>query len=218
MINENTTNGTDDTTADLPPAPNGHGASNGPANGEPPQADTVKEGAAKDAASSSKKKKKGHRRDEEAASAAVASAAVAPTDPQAVQPAPAATIEPIATTEPTEPPSPVDAPAAPPIEESATAPIEAPVESLRLRMKIWTDPRTSKRYLMLTAFMRDIVNGQPVSDVMYAYAMRDDDTKLVTLTAAEWNSLPFFYFQEDGPAPRATSRPIDVVTSRGRPA
>jgi hypothetical protein len=49
---------------------------------------------------------------------------------------------------------------------------------------------------------------------MYAYAMRDDDTKLVTLTAAEWNALPFFYFREDGSAPRAASRPIDVVGSR----
>ncbi len=83
--------------------------------------------------------------------------------------------------------------------------------TLRLRLKIWTDPRTNKRYLMPTAFMRDVVNGQPVSDAMYAYAMRDDDTKLVTLTAGEWNTLPFFYFQEDGPAPRPPARPVDVI-------
>jgi hypothetical protein len=89
-------------------------------------------------------------------------------------------------------------------------------EGLRLRMKIWTDRATSKRYLMPSAFMRDVVNGQPVSEVMYTYAMRDDDTKLVTLTAREWNALPFFYFREDGPAPRATTRPVDVVVSRGR--
>lgn len=82
---------------------------------------------------------------------------------------------------------------------------------LRLRMKIWTDPETAKRYLMPAAFMRDVVNGQPVSDIMYAYAMRDDDTKLVTLRSHEWNSLPFYYFQEDGPAPRATARPVDVI-------
>ena len=84
-------------------------------------------------------------------------------------------------------------------------------EGLRLRMKVWTDRATAKRYLMPSAFMRDVVNGQPVTDVMYAYAMRDDDTKLVTLTATEWNALPFFYFKEDGAAPRATTRPIDVV-------
>lgn len=84
-------------------------------------------------------------------------------------------------------------------------------EQLRLRAKVWTDPKTDKRYLMPTAFMRDVVNGKPVSDVMCAYAMRDDDTKLITLTADEWNTLPFFYFQEDGPAPRAAARPVDVI-------
>jgi hypothetical protein len=80
-------------------------------------------------------------------------------------------------------------------------------------MKVWTDHQTAKRYLMPSAFMRDVVNGQPMTDVMYAYAMRDDDTKLVTLTANEWNALPFFYVQEDGPAPRATTRPVDEVTA-----
>jgi hypothetical protein len=84
-------------------------------------------------------------------------------------------------------------------------------------MKIWTHPQTTKRYLMPTAYMRDVVKGQPVSDVMVAYAMREDDTMVVTLTAAQWNTLPFFYMQEDGPAPRATARPIDVIVSRGRP-
>jgi hypothetical protein len=64
---------------------------------------------------------------------------------------------------------------------------------------------------MPSAFMRDLLNGRPVTDVMYAYAMRDDDTKIVTLSAREWNSLPFFYFQEDGWAPRASERPVDVI-------
>lgn len=89
--------------------------------------------------------------------------------------------------------------------------VKAGGEQLRLRAKVWTDPETTKRYLMPAAFMRDVVNGKPVSDIMCAYAMRDDDTKLVTLTTDEWNTLPFFYFQEDGPAPRATARPVDVV-------
>jgi hypothetical protein len=83
--------------------------------------------------------------------------------------------------------------------------------NLRLRMKVWTDPKTFKRYLMPTAFMRDVVNGQPVTDAMYAYAMSDSDTRLVTLTAAQWNALPFFYFREDGYAPRATARAVDSV-------
>ncbi len=103
-------------------------------------------------------------------------------------------------------------------QEAATPPPQETVtEDLRLRMKIWTDPQTGKRYLMPAAFMRDIVNGQPVTDAMYAYAMRDDDTKLVTLTAREWNSLPFCYFREDGPAPRATARPVDAVVFERRP-
>jgi hypothetical protein len=83
--------------------------------------------------------------------------------------------------------------------------------SLRLRMKVWTDPSTLKRYLMPTGFMRDLVRGQPVSDAMYAYAMSDDDTRLIELTATEWNSLPFFYFQEDGYAPRAAARPMNSL-------
>ena len=78
--------------------------------------------------------------------------------------------------------------------------------SLRLRIKVWTDPRTLKRYLMPTGFMRDLVQGKPVSDAMYAYALSADDTRVVALTAAEWNALPFFYFQEDGHAPRATAQ------------
>ena len=99
---------------------------------------------------------------------------------------------------------------------NAPSPYPIPSDGLRLRLKVWTDRATAKRYLMPSAFMRDVVRGQPVTDVMYAYAMCDDDTKLVTLTAAEWNALPFFYFKEDGVAPRATSRPVDVV-DRGRP-
>src|SRR4029077_17453521 len=66
--------------------------------------------------------------------------------------------------------------------------------NLRLRMKVWTDPRTFKRYLVPLGFMRDLVNGQPVTNVMYSYALSDNETKIVTLTALEWNSLPFFYF------------------------
>ena len=82
---------------------------------------------------------------------------------------------------------------------------------LRLRMKVWTDDSTSKRYLVSLAFMRDVVDGRPVSDVMCAYAMRDDDTKLITLRGHEYDELPYFYFKEDGAAPRATPRELDVV-------
>jgi hypothetical protein len=85
-------------------------------------------------------------------------------------------------------------------------------EVLRLRMKVWTEPSTSKRYLMPVGVMRDVARGSPVTDVVHAYAMRDDDTKLVILTVAEWNALDFYYFHEDGRAPRATARPVDELS------
>jgi hypothetical protein len=94
--------------------------------------------------------------------------------------------------------------------ETVTSETDTP-EGLRLRMKVWTDPDTGKRYLMASAFMRDVKNGKPITDVMFAYAMRDDDTKIVTLREAEWNTLPFFYFKEDGSAPRATARVVDMI-------
>jgi len=92
-----------------------------------------------------------------------------------------------------------------------TSSADASDTDVRLRMKIWTDPTTTHRYLMPTAFFRDVANGKPASAVICAYAMRDDDTRLVDLTVDEWNALPFFYFEEDGPAPRATPRSPDVV-------
>jgi hypothetical protein len=79
-------------------------------------------------------------------------------------------------------------------------------EPMRLRMKVWTDPATRKRYLMPAAIMHDPLFGN-----LTAYAMTDEETKTIKLSTDEWNSLPFFYFQEDGPAPRATTRPVDVI-------
>ena len=219
MIDENKT-----AMNDTPPEPNGH------ANGTATTA--TAESAPKEAPSSSsskkkKKKKKVHQHNQKPTTAQV-DATAAPT---AEQPSTetAAPIVPDASVAPTEESTaapitdaamPIaDTTAAPttdaavPIAGTAAAPIAAPAESLRLRLKVWTDPATAKRYLIPSAFMRDIVNGQPVSDVMYAYVMNDDDTKLITFKASEWNALPFFYFQEDGPAPRATKRPVDVIST-----
>jgi hypothetical protein len=188
-------NKTIDTTAaaDQSPVPNGHGTGNGVAAGP------TGEGVLAEAPLS-KKQKKALRR--AAAATATTTASVAP-------PPDAPIAAPITAS--------LETPAEVPVEAPVEAPVETPVESLRVRLKIWIHPQTTKRYLMPTAFMRDVVNGQPVSDVMVAYAMRDDDTVVVTLTVAQWNAMPFFYMQEDGSAPRATSRPIDVITSRGRP-
>ena len=212
MIDENKT-----AMNDTPPAPNGH------ANGTATTATT--EDAPKDASASSKKKKKKkkvHQHNQPPKTTPVDTAAAPTAEAPSTEPAAPAdttvasdstapmaeepTATPIADTTTAAPA--VDATAAPSVD---TAPIAAPAESLRLRMKVWTDPATAKRYLIPSAFMRDLVNGQPVSDVMYAYVMSDEDTKLILLKAGEWNALPFFYFQEDGPAPRASKRPVDVI-------
>ena len=211
MIDEKT-----NTVNDTPPAPNGH------ANGTTATATT--DDAPKGASSSSKKKKKKkkvHQHNQKPT-----------TTPVDTAEAPTAEASATETTAPVETAVSSDtATLIAPIEESTTAPITdaaptaeaatapsvdatpiaVPAESLRLRMKVWTDPGTAKRYLIPSAFMRDLVNGQPVSDVMYAYVMSHADTKLILLKASEWNALPFFYFQEDGPAPRASKRPVDVI-------
>jgi len=136
---------------------------------------------------------------------------VSPTEEVPQEAAPSASTEIAQEDPPPAPEEPTEAVAPEPSAAEPAEPAATPEPGLKLRMKIWTDPATSRRYLMPTAFMRDVINGQPVSDVMYAYAMSDEDTKLVTLRAHEWNTLPFFYFQEIGPAPRASERPIDVV-------
>ncbi len=88
----------------------------------------------------------------------------------------------------------------------AAATSAQPSRGLRLRMKVWTDPATGRRYLASTAILSD-----PRSGTMTAYAMSDESTKVILLTPAEWNALPFFYFREDGPAPRGPAQPPDVL-------
>lgn len=202
MTNENAMNNKNDPTAAVPPVPNGHGASNGTTSGETRQADTAAESTTKDTPSSKKKKKKHRHQHHKTPASTPSEAAAAPAADQHASNEPAGS----ESAEPAEPIAPQ-----PPIEEAiAAAPIETTVDSLRLRMKIWTDHATSKRYLMPSAFMRDVdENGQPISDVMYAYALRDNESQRVTLTASEWQALPFSYFQEDGTSPRDATRPVD---------
>jgi hypothetical protein len=97
------------------------------------------------------------------------------------------------------------------LNEETSSPLASPESNLRLRAKVWTDPKTHRRYLIPMALWRDVERGRPVTDVLVAYVMRDDDTRPIILTVAEWNALPFFYFREDGCAPRAASRPADVI-------
>lgn len=231
---------------DLPPASNGHG-SNGVTHHEARRAaqnasssikkrkkkkPSAKAGAAATAASAAQEvsvtlptHETAPAPDDSSSSATVDQTAAASSAETAdLLPAEVPVEVPLAEVSPAEE-TPIDAsPAEDPVVEATAAEPDEPApdtvaaDILRLRMKVWTDPTTGKRFLMPSAFMRDVVNGQPVSDVMYAYAMSDEETKLVLLRAHEWNTLPFHYFNEDGPAPRASSRPMDVVVSGGRPS
>lgn len=195
-MTENPMNKSSDKPTTDRPAPNGHGASNSV---RPP--DATAEGSAKDIPSSAKNKNKNkskkqrHQHNQTQADSSATATTASPGEPT----------EPTALNDPQ--PS-IDQSAAPMIEETAAPMIEESVapsieQPIRLRMKVWTDPTTAKRYLVPSAFMRDLVNGQPINDIMYAYALRDNDVQVVTLTAGEWQALPFVHVQEDGPAPRA---------------
>ena len=141
-----------------------------------------------------------HRRGKHAASDAVNDAAGMPASDASDTPASDAASTP--TADPVPDKEPVAA-AVPPASPSA---VVQPAEGLRLRMKVWTDRVTGKRYLMPSAVMSD-----PRTGFMTAYAMSDAETKMIRLTPPEWNALPFFYFKEDGPAPRASARPPDGI-------
>lgn len=68
-------------------------------------------------------------------------------------------------------------------------------EPLRLRMKLYTDDKGRK--FLAAAGMCDSSTG-----TVYASLMNDQETRNVRFTLDGWNALPFFYFKEDGPAPR----------------
>ena len=116
-----------------------------------------------------------------------------PTSPKATATTPPKASKPTAQTAKPLPSAP---PAAPPA-------AIAPSVGMRLRMKIWTDPSTQKRYLVPTALVPKPRENPKGLLTVYAVSDEDEDTKTLKLTRLEWNALPFFYFQEDGPAPRA---------------
>lgn len=80
--------------------------------------------------------------------------------------------------------------------------------SIRLRMKVWTDPDTGTRWLvaggMASAGARDRIK---------AYALREGQAKLIELTPVEWNALPWSWFDEaDRNVASPGPRPFDLVT------
>lgn len=209
MSNENTTS----------EAPNG--TSNGMPNGDPKTAEAAVSAQHKEDETAPHRRKTRGRRDKAPAPPSTPTAASELPVEVAVtssEPEEATAVEEVASSPQKSseaPPTPSqDADTAAIAPENTETLADAAGGDLRLRMKVWTDQGTGKRYLMPAAFMRDVVNGRPISDVMLAYAMRDDDTRIVTLRAHEWNTLPFSYFEEDGPAPRATAQPIDVLGGR----
>lgn len=76
---------------------------------------------------------------------------------------------------------------------------------LRLRMKVWT-ASDGTQFLCPVAFALG-------KGFLSAYIMRDDKTDIITMTDAQWNSLPFYYFQQDGEAKLAErpAREPDVL-------
>ena len=219
MTDKNTTNETTTTPGtELPPVPNG--ASNGTA---PHGAAATAEATPTTSQAPSKKKKKRDAHAQRMAIATIDPAAVPTTSsvpPQSSEPAvqdtavgPSTPGQPVppeapaasATSASPAAPAPIEPPPVAPAAAAPAPPAAAPVgetaaKGLRLRMKIWTDARTNKRYLVPSAFMRDVVDGHPVSDVMYAYAISGDEILHITLRANEWQMLPFAFFQEEGPA------------------
>jgi hypothetical protein len=125
-----------------------------------------------------------------------------PTAPtKTVEPTPRSPVPPILVAPP---PPPITAPKSDVV--LIAPPVERRFDGLRLRMKVWTDPKTKKRYLVPTAVLTDMRRG-----IFTVYAMTDEDTRQIQLGVDEWNALPFFHFKEDGPAPRGAPRAPDVV-------
>jgi hypothetical protein len=76
---------------------------------------------------------------------------------------------------------------------------------MRLRVKVFDDPRTSLRYLVSIAMF------EPASDTVNVFLMNDEDTRMQRMTVDEYNALPYYFFKEDGPATRP---PMHVVSVR----
>lgn len=68
------------------------------------------------------------------------------------------------------------------------------VDSVRLRMKVWTDPADGKRWLLAGVMTTPL--GMAIGKKLTGHAMRDAEVKLVALTHEEYNALPYSVFVE----------------------
>lgn len=90
------------------------------------------------------------------------------------------------------PPAAVTAPAA----EPAPLPPASEPTTMRARLKVWTDSVTGQRFLAPCAVLT------PQGLMVITAISEEGAVRNVSLTAAEWNALPFYYFSADGEAPR----------------
>jgi len=75
-----------------------------------------------------------------------------------------------------------------------------PSTDLRLRMKVFTDEVTGHRYLVSMAI------ANLAEQTVHVYFMSDEETLFRSLPIDDYNALPYFFFKEDGPAPRPEMR------------
>lgn len=79
--------------------------------------------------------------------------------------------------------------------------------SLRLRMKVWTDPISGLQWLCPMAF-----KPYPDRPLWSVYVMRDNSATLHSMTDEQWNALPYYWFDMGPEAEtRPGSKPWDMV-------
>lgn len=82
-------------------------------------------------------------------------------------------------------------------------------DPMRLRARVFTNPFTGKRYLVSMA-IADIAKEQ-----VHVYFMSDEETLFQAMSINDYNALPYFFFKEDGPAPKPEMRVADELRIGG---
>lgn len=79
-----------------------------------------------------------------------------------------------------------------------------PDSPTRVRVKIYTDPKSGRQYIVaLGEFHRN-------SDIVFAYAMNDEGTVKLEMNTTGWNNLPYHYVTIDEEAPKPTERTLNI--------
>jgi len=80
---------------------------------------------------------------------------------------------------------------------------------VRLRAKVFTNEATGQRYLVSIAMFN------PERETVNVYFMSDEETLFQIMSVDDYNTLPYFFFKEDGPAPRPAMRVADLLCTPG---